>query len=428
MNAKELLASLQEKLVCYDANTRKQALLQFKKEFASTPEAAAPEIHDNNMHCHTSFSFNGYGYSPSYIACWAKTERLFAVGKIEFDVLDGADEFLEASRLLSLRAACGVESRVVIQDMIDKVINSPGEPGIAYHLGVGFTTADIPAAQADFLSNMKKSAADRTRGIVQRVNPALSPVELDFDSEVLPLTPAGNATERHVCAAYEQKAVKVFADPVKRAEFWSSKLGVTLEEASKLIRDSVKLQGVIRSKMMKSGGPGYVKPDPSSFPSLSEMNRFTLACGALPSIAWLDGTSAGESDPEILLDMHESHGAVLFNLIPDRNWNYADPEVKAKKVAHMNKIIDSCIRRNMPVFVGTEMNAAGQKLVDTFSEPVLAGYLKVFVEGAAILNAHTILAPQGKGFLSDWAKEKFGNDKKARNQYYAEFGTKNHPV
>ncbi|MPN48765.1 hypothetical protein SDC9_196377 [bioreactor metagenome] len=126
--------------------------------------------------------------------------------------------------------------------------------------------------------------------------------------------------------------------------------------------------------------------------------------------------------------MHESHGAVLFNLIPDRNWNYADPEVKAKKVTHMNKIIDSCIRRNMPVFVGTEMNAAGQKLVDTFSEPALARYLKVFVEGAAILNAHTILAPQGKGFLSDWAKEKFGNDKKARNQYYAEFGTKNHPA
>ncbi len=428
MNAKELLASLQEKLVSFDANVRKQALLQFKKDFAATPEAEAPEIQDNNMHCHTSFSFNGYGYSPSYIACWAKTERLFGVGKIEFDVLDGADEFLEASRLLSLRAACGVESRVVIEDMIDKVINSPGEPGIAYHLGVGFTTADIPAAQAKFLSDMKKSAAERTRGIVQRVNPVLSPVELDFDQDVISLTPAGNATERHVCAAYEQKAVKVFPDSVKRAEFWASKLAVTLEEASKLIRDSVKLQGVIRTKMMKSGGPGYVKPDPSSFPSLSEMNRFTLACGALPSIAWLDGTSAGESDPEVLLDMHEAHGAVLFNLIPDRNWNYADPEVKAKKVAHMNRIIDSCIRRNMPVFVGTEMNAAGQKLVDTFSEPALAKYLKVFVEGAAILNAHTILAPQGKGFLSDWAKEKFGTDKKARNRYFAEFGMKNHPA
>ncbi|OQA86738.1 MAG: hypothetical protein BWY31_01139 [Lentisphaerae bacterium ADurb.Bin242] len=428
MNAKELLASLQEKLVCYDENTRKEALLQFKEEFASTPEAAAPEIQDNNMHCHTSFSFNGYGFSPSYIACWAKAERLFAVGKIEFDVLDGADEFLEASRLLSLRAACGVESRVVIQDMIDKVINSPGEPGIAYHLGVGFPSASIPAAQAEFLSNMKKAAADRTRGIVQRVNPVLSPVELDFDKDVLTLTPAGNATERHVCAAYEQKAVKMFSDPVKLAEFWSSKLNVSGEEASKLIRDSVKLQGVIRSKMMKSGGPGYVKPDPSSFPSLGEMNRFTLACGAIPGIAWLDGTSAGESDPDILLDMHESHGAALFNLIPDRNWNFPDPEVKAKKVAHMNRIIDSCVRRNMPVFVGTEMNAAGQKLVDTFSEPALAGYMKVFVEGAAILNAHTILAPRGKGFLSDWAKEKFGNDKKARNQYYAEFGAKNYPA
>ena len=65
----------------------------------------------------------------------------------------------------------------------------------------GFTSADIPAEQAAFLNKMKQAASDRTRGIVDRVNPALSPLELDFDSEVLPLTPAGNATERHVCAA-----------------------------------------------------------------------------------------------------------------------------------------------------------------------------------------------------------------------------------
>ena len=80
----------------------------------------------------------------------------------------------------------------------------------------------------------------------------------------------------------------------------------------------------------------------------------------------------------------------------------------------------------IPVFVGTEMNAFGQKLVDTFSEPALAKYMDVFVEGAAIVTAHTILAPQGRGFLSDWAKKQFGSDRKARNEWFAEFGRKNH--
>lgn len=422
MDAKELLESLHQRLVSFQAVERKAAVLEFKEKFPETPEAEKPETRAYNLHCHTFYSFNGYGYSPSYLACWAKAERLFAIGKIEFDVLDGADEFIDAAKLLGLRAACGVESRVVISELSDKVINSPGEPGIAYHLGIGFTTAEIPAEQAAFLNRMKQAAADRTRGIVARVNPALAPLELDFDSEVLPLTPAGNATERHVCAAYAAKAAKMFPDEAERAEFWASKLKLELEEAKKLIGNTVKLEGTIRSKMMKSGGPGYVKADPASFPALKAMNEFTIACGAIPSIAWLDGLSAGEADPDALLDLHESYGCALFNLIPDRNWNFPDPEVKAKKVAAMHKMIDCCVRRGMPVFVGTEMNAFGQKLVDTFSEPALAKYMDVFSEGAAIVTAHTILAPQGKGFLSDWAKKQFGSNRMARNEWFAEFG------
>ena len=426
MNAKELLESLHQRLVSFDAAERKAALLEFKEKFSRTPEAQTPESPAYNLHCHTFYSFNGYGYSPSYLACWAKTERLFAVGKIEFDVLDGADEFLDAARLLELRAACGVESRVMVPEFADKVINSPGEPGIAYHLGIGFPGSEIPADQAAFLKKMKRAAAERTRGIVDRVNPALSPLELDFDSEVLPLTPSGNATERHVCAAYAAKAARLFPDENQRAGFWSAKLNIPLEDARKQIHDTVKLEGTIRSKMMKSGGPGYVKAEPSAFPALKAMNDFTIACGAIPSIAWLDGLSAGEADPDALLDLHESYGCPLFNLIPDRNWNFADPEIKAKKVAAMHKMIDCCVRRGMPVFVGTEMNAFGQKLVDTFSEPALAKYMDVFAEGAAIVSAHTILGPQGKGFLSDWARRQFGGDKKARNAWFAEFGRKNH--
>ena len=93
MEREALAAILQEQNLGASDLADPGAREQFQKEFASSPEASAPEIHDNNMHCHTCFSFNGYGFSPSYIACWAKVERLFAVGQIEFDVLDGADEF-----------------------------------------------------------------------------------------------------------------------------------------------------------------------------------------------------------------------------------------------------------------------------------------------------------------------------------------------
>lgn len=144
MNANKILDDLSCKLDSFNPAERKNALEEFKKAFVTAGESFVCEKNDNNMHCHTFFSFNGYGYSPTHVACWAKAERLFSAGLIDFDVLDGVDEFLAAARELDLRASCGVESRVVVKEMLDKVINSPGEPGIAYHLGVGFTTSGIP--------------------------------------------------------------------------------------------------------------------------------------------------------------------------------------------------------------------------------------------------------------------------------------------
>ena len=70
---------------------------------------------------------------------------------------------------------------------------------------------------------------------------------------------------------------------------------------------------------------------------------------------------------------------------------------------------------------------SGQKLVDTFAEPALARHLKTFVDGAAILNAHTILSKFGLGFLSDWSKGTFGGNKTVRNDFYIRFGRAAHP-
>ncbi|MBR2363586.1 MAG: hypothetical protein IKA79_00145 [Lentisphaeria bacterium] len=413
-----------EKFDSFDAEIRSNALKAFAAEYAGKD---VKEIPDNNMHCHTFYSYNGYGYSPAHVVAIAKEKGFYATGKVDFDVLDGVEEFLLAGKVLNVRTCAGVESRVVINEMIDEVINSPGEPGIAYHLGVGFTTEKLPAKAAEFLAKMKQAASDRTFGIVQKVNPALAPASLDFEKDVLPLTPAGNATERHVCAAYAAKAEELFPCEEKRAAFWAEKLSLDPAKAAALVKDTVKLQGEIRSKMMKKGGPGYVTPDPGSFPRIEDMNEFTRSCGAIPSIAWLNGESDGEKDPERLLDLHESKGAAAFNLIPDRNWNFADPAVKEAKVSKMHAILDACIKRDLPVFAGTELNAFGQKIVDDFSEPALAKYMTEFRNGAALLSAHTILAPKGAGYLSAWAEKNFAS-RKEKNAFFVKFGNAVRPA
>jgi len=160
------------------------------------------------MHYHTHFSFNAKGYSPADIARLAKQAGLAAAGIVDFDVLDGLDEFFKVSTELNLKAIGSLETRVYVPEFAQYVINSPGEPGIAYHMGIGFTSSYVPPVQRKFLEKIASIARNRNLELISRVNEYLKPVEIDYQKDVIPLTPKGNATERHICIAYLIKREK----------------------------------------------------------------------------------------------------------------------------------------------------------------------------------------------------------------------------
>ena len=57
-------------------------------------------------------------------------------------------------------------------------------------------------AQAAREDDLAARAQQRNEALVARVNAHLAPVTIDYAADVLPLTPNGNATERHIVAAY----------------------------------------------------------------------------------------------------------------------------------------------------------------------------------------------------------------------------------
>lgn len=410
------IEELERQLDSFDPGTRCRALRKLHE--LAVARGLYPEPKPIvNLHCHTFFSYNAYGYSPSKFAWLARTRGLAVAGIVDFDVLDGVDEFLEAGTLLGLRAVASIESRVYVPEFTTRVINSPGEPGIAYHMGVGFCSSKPAPDAAGFLTQMRTTAESRNRDLLARVNAYLHPVTLDYDRDVLPLTPNGNATERHLCVAFVKKAEQVFPDPGARAAFWHQKLG----EAP---TDPVKLQNLIRSKTMKRGGVGYVQPDCRSFPLMSEMNRFVIACGAIPTLAWLDGTSEGERDIEELLEVAIRSGVAAVNIIPDRNYT---PGVRDHKLRNLYDFVERAEKLHLPVIVGTEMNAPGNKFVDAFETAELQPLVPVFLKGAYIAYGHTVLQHgSGMGYLSAWAQKNFSSTAE-KNRFYEEVGRKTEP-
>jgi hypothetical protein len=372
-----------------------------------------------NLHCHTFFSFNAYGYSPIALAWLAKQKGFKALGIVDFDVLDGVEEFLNACEHLALRGSAGMETRVYIQDFSKREINSPGEPGIYYYMGIGFTSSQVPADVAPIMADMRARANHRNRVMVDRINAYLSPVMVDYDHDVLPLTPAGNATERHLLVAYTQAAASHFTDPVP---FWAGKLEHPEGKVRAQIADAPGFQNFVRAKLMKRGGVGYTQPGPDTFPSVEEVNCLIVACGALPCATWLDGMSSGEQSMEELLELLVAKGAAALNIIPDRNWNISDPEVRRVKVQKLYEVVELAKRLDLPLNIGTEMNSYGQKLVDDFDALELIPLRESFLAGANFIYGHTIMQHTlGLGYQSEWAKS-YLLTRRERNAFYTQMG------
>ncbi|MEZ4582006.1 MAG: hypothetical protein R3A10_10275 [Caldilineaceae bacterium] len=164
------------------------------------------------------------------------------------------------------------------------------------------------------------------------------------------------------------------------------------------------LANLVRKALMKKGGAAYVPPGPDTFPKVEQFHAFVIGSGGIPCATWLDGTSPGEQALPELLDLLIGKGAATFNIIPDRNWNIADPAAKEVKVRNLYAAVEMAADNALPILVGTEMNSPGQPLVDQFDAPELAPVRDLFLDGAHFLYGHTMLGRYGTfGYTSDWA-------------------------
>jgi hypothetical protein len=404
---------LEQRLLDRDKRARADSLRSLM-HLADRGELSLPEPTDYlNLHMHSFFSYNPDGLSPSALAWRARKAGLGLAGLVDFDVLDGVDEFHAAGAALGVKTVAGVETRAFVPEFSDREINSPGEPGIAYHMGAGMISSEVPPAQRAFLDQLKRTAQERNRGLLERVNPFMEPVTLDLERDVFPLTPADNPTERHLCAAYEAKALERYGDAPALRDFWREKLGDAYDDS--LLPSGGALQAAIRSRTMKKGGVGYVRPEGGSFPTMADVNSFVLASGGIPVLAWLNGLTEGERAIDELLDVARSTGAAAVNIIPDRNYTAG---VRDEKLEALYALVEKAEARDLPILIGTELNAPGLKFVDELESGELSPLWPAFLNGGHIVFAHTVLQrAAGMGYCSAWARRAFP-DAAARNVFY----------
>ncbi|MFO7535748.1 MAG: hypothetical protein R6X19_08735 [Kiritimatiellia bacterium] len=411
-------SELLRRLDAFSAKDREQTLRAL-----AAPAAFPPEGGNVNMHAHSFYSYNASGASPSRLAFEGRRAGLRAMGLCDFDVLDGLEEFLRAGRILGLRATVNLETRAFLREYGSVEINSPGEPGVVYIMGAGFARAPAPTSpEGRTLTAWRRQAGARNTELIGRINPHVPEIAIGLERDVLPLTPSGAATERHIVRAYCRKAAVVFADDCGAA-FWARVLGLEPAAAAALLRDVPALEEKVRSRLAKKGGFGYEQPTEKSFPPAGDFIAWCRACGALPMITWLDGTSAGEADPKALCECLAAKGCVAVNIVPDRNWNLKDPAAAALKQRKLKEFVELAEALHLPVNIGTELNKDGLPFVDDLAGAALKPHAAVFRRGADILVGHTVLLRHaGFGYVGEAAAARFGADRAAQNRFFEAVG------
>ena len=65
-----------------------------------------------------------------------------------------------------MRGSTGIETRTYLPEFADYEMNSPGEPGVLYHMGIGFTTSHVSPQAAAILTELREQSAQRNLGVI----------------------------------------------------------------------------------------------------------------------------------------------------------------------------------------------------------------------------------------------------------------------
>ncbi len=222
----------QSVLELLNAPTKAERLENLRKVLPYTQFPPMVDAYINN-HIHTTYSFSPY--SPTAAVYAARMEGLCTAGIIDHDSISGAEEFLEAAKIIGMPVTIGMEARISMEGtrLEGRRTNNPDQEGVSY-MTIQSVPHDKIGRLTEFFRPYRQARHDRNRKMVARINDLLS-LEIDYDRDVLPLSMAheeGGVTERHLMYALAMRLMK----EVGRGEPMVAKLtsmGLSLSEKQK---------------------------------------------------------------------------------------------------------------------------------------------------------------------------------------------------
>ncbi len=299
MNKENLI----EMLNAADVKERLAAVRELRKLIESGEIKAPVREGYTNNHVHTTYSFSPY--SPAKAVWMGYMSGLSTVGIMDHDAILGAEEFIEAGRILGIATTIGFEMRTdwSATPLAGKRINNPDQITNAYISAHGLPHGNIEAADR-FLSAVRTERTKRNRSMIIKLNESVKTlgISIDYDKDVVPLSQyrnGGEVTERHLLFSLTKKMIEKYGRGSALISALAGGFGLSLSpKQTELLSDAdaqeqiyaYDLLNVLKGSFIKKI---YVDAAGGETPPIQEAVDFIKSVGAIPSYCYLG--DVGES-------------------------------------------------------------------------------------------------------------------------------------
>jgi hypothetical protein len=346
---------------------RLEALSQLKEAMRSGRIAVPEAGEDVNNHIHTIYSFSPY--SPAEAVWRSFTAGLRTAGIMDHDSISGAEEFIEAGRIIGLATTIGVECRCDFSatPLAGRRINNPDQLSNAYIALHGIPHPCIRKVSAYF-KPLREARNRRNRRMVQRLNDILvdPQLSLDFDKDVVPLSmhhEGGSITERHILFALSQKLIRGCGRGSALLEFLHGDLGLNITaRVRELLRDEhnphypYDLLGALKSELV---GRFYIDAD-EECPPVRESLAFCESVGAVSAYAYLGDISESVTGDKKAQSFEDGYLEELFETLEDLGFRAVTYMPNRNTPWQLARVQSLCRQHGLFEISGVDINSPRQ--------------------------------------------------------------------
>jgi len=327
-----------------------------------------PTVEVNN-HVHTIYSFSPY--SPSMVAYRAWRAGLQAVGAMDHDSVGGAEELLEAGKIMRIGTTVGCEIRTsfIGTTMEGRKLNNPDVANIVYVTVHGIPRRRL-AETARFLQPVRSSREARGRRMVDRLNSltaeyGIGPV--DFDRDVYAISQAsdgGTITERHILYALCRKIIERTGRGLNLIAFVEGAMGIGLpERIREYLRDEQNphylydLLGVLKGSFLPRF---YITPDGEECPPVARVVGFASSIGAIPAYPYLGDVEQSPTGDKLPEKFEDDFLDELFPEIVRLGFKAVTYMPPRNSRAQLERLRAMCRRFELMEISGVDINSSRQ--------------------------------------------------------------------